>query len=42
LLVTDLGVRNRLSHGLRRLRQRIGAKIDHGSILQVSIGHPGG
>ena len=35
LLVADRGVRDRLAHRLRRLGQRIGAEIDHRSILQV-------
>ena len=29
LLVTDVGPRHRLAHALRRLRLRVGTKIDH-------------
>jgi hypothetical protein len=35
LLVTDLGVRHRLAHRLRRLRRRIGAEIDHRQLPAV-------
>jgi hypothetical protein len=42
LLVADDGVRNRLAHLGSRLREGVGAKIDHQLILPLSTGHPAG
>ena len=42
LLVADGRVRDRLPHRCGRLGQGVGAKIDHGLILQLSTRHPRG